>query len=311
MRTATTISVIGHAAALLWAIAWFGAKPYDATPTEALPVDIISAAEFSQITAGSKDAPKAAATKPMVEKVAEAKPVDNPAPKVVDKPEITTASALMPETPPEPVAEPKPAPATQAPPEPKPQEAEKKPDPKPDPIAEALKKDDSKKPEPKKQEAKIPPPPKKPPPQPKADPKLFQHIEDLLDKRAPQRHLAAGEALNPTATLGTSTGRAPELSQSWKDVLMARLQNCWNPPVGVFEAKDLVVNVQFLLKQDGSLSAEPVVRTRSGHPMFQVAAEAAVRAVRACAPYAFLPLNQYEAWKDIDVDFDPKIMNHG
>src|SRR5215813_8717930 len=123
MRTGLTISVIGHAAALLWAIAWFGAKPYDTTPTESLPVDIISAAEFSQITAGSRNAPKAAAAKPLVEKVAEPKPVDKPAPKVVDKPEIVAASALMPDPPPEPVPEPKPAPAAQAPPEPKPKEA--------------------------------------------------------------------------------------------------------------------------------------------------------------------------------------------
>jgi colicin import membrane protein len=296
MRTGLTISVIAHAAALLWAAVSFGGKPYPVAPIDSLPVDIVSAAEFSQMTAGSKTAPKAAAQKPLVEKIAQPKPVDDPAPKVVDKPEIVTASAQP--------AEPKPEPK---PPEPKPKPAEKKPEPKIDPIAEALKKDEAKKPEPKKEEAKIPAPPKKPP-QPKFDPKQIEQRLALFDKREAQRQAAAGDVLNPLAGLGTSTGTAARLSQNEIDALRARLRQCWNLPAGAADAKDLNVEVRILLRQDGSLSADPTVLNRSSNPFFQVAAESALRAVRTCAPFDFLPVAKYEAWKDIEINFDPQYM---
>jgi len=308
MKTGLTISAIGHAAVLLWAVVSFGAKPPPALPLDSLPIDIISTAEFSELMAGSKTAPKTPAPKPLVEKIAEPKPVDNPAQKVVDKPEIVTASALMPEAPPEPkLPEPKPAPVPQAKPEPKPQEAEKKPEPKTDPIAEALKKD-NKKPEPKKEEAKIPVPQKKPPPQPKFDPQQIEQRLALLDKRIPQRQAAAGEILSTTAALGTSTGTAPRLSQNELDALRARLAQCWTLPAGATDAQDLNVEVQILLRQDGSLSAEPRVLNRSSNPFFQVAAESALRAVRTCAPFNFLPVAKYEAWKDIEINFNPQYM---
>src|SRR5262245_62160032 len=230
MRTGLTISSVGHAAALLWALVSFGAKPLTAVPVDSLPVDIISATEFSQITAGQKAAPKMAEAKPVVEKVAPVKPVDNPAQKVVDKPEITTASAFA-ETPPdpqppEPKPEPKARPEPKPPepekkPEPKPQEAEEKPEPKPDPIAAALKRQDIKNTVPKKQDAKLPTRPEKkpPPPQPKFDPRQMEQRLALLDKRAPQRHASAGDVLNTTASLGTATGTAPRLSQNELDAL--------------------------------------------------------------------------------------------
>jgi len=309
MKTGLTISVIGHAAALLWALVSFGAKPYEPAPIDSLPVDIISAADFSTLTAGSKTAPKAEVPKPLVEKVAEPKPVENEAAKVVDKQEIVTASAQAADPAPEPKPpEPKPAPAPQAKPEAKqPQEAEKKLEPKPDPIAEALKKEEAKKPEPKK-EAKVPVPVKKPPPQPKFDPKQIEQRLALIDKRAPQRLAAAGESLNTLPTLGASTGNAQRLSQNEIDALRARLRECWNLPAGAADAKNLNVEVRILLRQDGSLSAEPTVLNRSSNPFFQVAAESALRAVRTCAPFNFLPVAKYESWKDIEINFDPQFM---
>jgi colicin import membrane protein len=293
MKTGLTISVVGHAAVLLWTLVTFGAKPYASAPTDSLPVDIISATEFSQMTAGMKTAPKTAPPKQLVEKVAEQKPVDNPADKVVEKPEIVTASAFA--------QEPKPEPKPR---EEKPKEAEKKPPtPKPDPIAEALKKDEAKRKEEAKQQ------PKKP--QPKFDPKQIEQRLALLDKREGQRRAATGETLNPTAGLGTAAGRAVQLSQNEIDALRARLRECWNLPAGATDAKDLNVEVRILLKQDGSLSADPRVLNRSTNPFFQVAAESALRAVRTCAPFDFLPVAKYESWKDIEINFDPQYMFRG
>jgi len=294
MKTGLTISTVLHALVLLWGLYNFAPRPLEAAATDSLPVDIISATDFSRMIAGNREAPKAEVPKPLAEKVAEPKPAENPAPKVVEKPEIIPTAAA---TPPE------------AKPEPKKEAERKQPEPKVDPIAEALKKDEAKKPEPKKQEAKVPAPPKKPPPpQQKFDPKQIEQRLALLDKREAQRHAATGDVLNPTVGLGTSTGTAPRLSQNEIDALRARLRECWNLPAGAQDAKDLNVEVRIMLRQDGSLSADPTVLNRSANPFFQVAAESALRAVRTCAPFSFLPIAKYEAWKDIEINFDPQYM---
>jgi colicin import membrane protein len=290
----------------MWGLVSFAVKPLDAEPAESLPVDIISATEFSQLTAGSKTAPKADTPKPLVEKVAERKAPDDPAQKVAEKPEIKTASA---EPPPPPEPAPKPVPS-EAKSEPKPQKDKSE----PDPIAEALKQEQAKQKaeEKKREEAKKKEEAKKreeakKKEQPKFDP---NRIAALLDKRAPQRQAAAGDIINHTAALGVPTGTAATLSQSEIDALRAQIQACWNPPAGAVEAKELIVKVRLMLNQDGSLSADPILLNRGGHPFFQVAAESALRAIKRCQPYK-LPIVKYDIWKDVEVTFDPRDMFRG
>src|SRR5207248_8092612 len=104
MKSGITISTVLHAIVLLWGLITFATKPFEAAATDSLAADIISATEFSQLTAGSRNAPKAEVPKPLVEKVAEAKPTETAAPKVVDKPEIIATAS----TPPQPKPEPEP-----------------------------------------------------------------------------------------------------------------------------------------------------------------------------------------------------------
>lgn len=313
MKAGWTISAALHGAVLAWGLVTFATKPLSAPPPDFISTDIISASDFSQITNGIKTAPKAEAPKPLVEKVAEAKPVEEQNAKIVDnKPEIVaTSDRIEPPKPPEPEkkkAEPKPVPIPQAKPEPK-QAFAKEPEQKIDPIAEALKKD-TKKPDPKtQQKAETQPKKVEPPkPQPKFD---ASRIAALLDKRDPQRKSATGDTLSNTPALGTATGTAVALSQNEIDALRARLRQCWNVPVGVAEARDLVVTVRIQFKQDGSLLTEPRLMNSGSHPAFLTASESALRAVRTCAPYTFLPAAKYEAWKDVIVDFDPRDMFRG
>ena len=49
----------------------------------------------------------------------------------------------------------------------------------------------------------------------------------------------------------------------------------------------------------------------SGHPVFQVAAEYAVRAVIKGAPYTFLSASTYDVWKDLEINFNPREMFGG
>jgi colicin import membrane protein len=293
MKPGLTISCVGHAAALLWGLVAFSVRPNDVPPVESLPIDIVSATEFSQMTAGSKTAPKAETPKPLVDKVAEPKPAKEPAPKVVEKPEITTASA------PPPVPEPKPAE----------QQEKKDPDPKVDQIAEALKKEEAKKQAQPKPEAKIPTPPKKPPRQsPKFD---ADRIAALLDKREPQRRSAAGETLSSTPALGTPTGNAPKLAQSELDALRARLIQLWNPPGGLINPEEFVVQVRIRLNPDGRLASPPQILNRGNGTLFAATRDSVVRAILRGQPFDMLSPAKYEAWKEIEINFDPREVYRG
>lgn len=303
-------SIALHVAVLGWGIVSFAARPMEATPVESMPVDIISADQLSKITAGTrtgqKDKPK-----PLVEKVADAaNQVDDPIGKITDKKEVVTAAS--PEPPPKPVDKPvekKPDPPKQAAEqkdEPKP--VEKKPDPpKVDPIAEALKKDDSKKPPPKPQAKAAPPQP----PKPKQDYKFDQsRIAALIDKRDPTRQAVTGATLNASAALGTARGTSQTLSQSELDALRARLTKLWNLQAGTEHPEELVVDVRIRLTPDRRLAAPPEVVSRGTSPRYQAAADAALRAVLAGQPFDMLQTATYDQWKDMIVTFDPREMFH-
>ena len=288
------MSGVGHAAVVLWSIWSLSARPLPAVPSEALPVDIVSVSEFTQMTAGNKSAPKAEPQKPLVEKIAEANPVDDPAAKVVEKKEVKAAR----EPPPAPEAKP-------AEPEPEKKQAEAP----PDPIADALAKDEAKKPEPKKADAKPPTPPKKPnPPTPKFDPK---QVAALLDKRDSTRLAAAGETLNNAPSLGLSNGTAAQLSLSELEALRARLAQLWTVPAGAKDPQELVVLIRIKLNRDGKLAAPPVVLTSGKSPLFIAARDSAVRALFRGQPYDMLKPEHYEQWKDVEITFDPRDMIRG
>jgi colicin import membrane protein len=294
MRPGLTISCVGHAAVLLWGLVTFSVRPMDATPAESLPVDIVSATDFSEMMAGSKTAPKAETPKPLVDKIAEPTPAKQPAPKVVEKPEITTASAEPP-----PLPEPRPA-----------EQPEKKdPDPKLDQIAEALKKEEAKKQAPPKPQAKVPTPPKKPVQQaPKFD---AQRVAALLDKRDPQRRAAAGDVLNSTPTLGADTGTAARLSQSELDALRARLIQLWNPPGGLINPEEFIVRVRIRLNPDGRLAGPPQVLNSGNGTLFAATRDSAVRAVLRGQPFDMLSPAKYDSWKEIEINFDPRDVYRG
>jgi colicin import membrane protein len=278
-RASSAISAGLHAAVLLWALVSFSGKTLEATPVDALPIDLVSEKDFSEMTKGVKTAPKAEIPKPLVEKIEQPKPAETPTPKVTEKKEI--------------------APAVEKTPEPQPQ-------PKPDPIAEKLKKQEQ-----QKQEAKQEPlPPKKPPQkqQPKFD---ADKIAALLDKRDPQRHAAAGETLSSTPTLGTAMGNAAHLSQSEIDALRSRLMSLWNPPVGIQNPEEFIIRVRIRLDKEGKLSAPPIVLSSGSGPLYNSARDSAVRAVFQGQPFTMLKPDHYEIWKDIEVNFDPRDMFRG
>src|SRR5262245_39289114 len=179
-------SIAVHVIVLGWGALTFAARPLQSDMSP-MPIDIISVSEFTELTAGTRNAPKQQPAKPVADQLGAPKAPDDPAAKIA-KTEVHAATDKV-APPPE-----------STPPTPEKKQSE----PQRDLIAEAIKKDLAK-PEPKKAEQKseqkkaeakpekkVEPkaepktPPKKD--QPKFDPR---QVEALLDKRTPQRLAAS------------------------------------------------------------------------------------------------------------------------
>ena len=323
MRVGPIVSILGHVAIFAWAIVGLpGAKPYPAEPVDAMPVELVEIGEITALRLGSKTAPDAEVDRASTVETdtPEAPPVEDAgnsqttqdAPPVPDPGDVAAtpdAGAPPPPTPePEPeVTEPEP-PAEAAeptPPEPAPTPAEQPAEATPTP------------PEPSAAPAQAtrtpktkPTPPKKVTATANAESKFnSDKISALLDKQKP----SGGGTQKPAGqtALGSSKGKTvSEMSQTELDALKGMISRCWNPPVGATDGDELVVKIRFKLNQDGTVSGNPTVENSGSHPFFRAAADSARRAVLRCQPYN-LPIEKYDTWDEVIVNFDPREMYGG
>jgi outer membrane biosynthesis protein TonB len=294
-------SVALHVLVIGWGLVSFSSKAFVSMPEDSLPVEIISADQLAKVTAGMKSGKKDV-PKPLVEKVAEAKPVDDTVGKITEKAPVVT-DTTPPPPPPTPVEKPvekkpdPPKPVAESKPKEEPKPIEKKPDPpKVDPIAEALKKEEPKKPPPKPQAQAVATPPPTPP-KPKPERTFDQSkIAALLDKRDPSRNAATGDTLNSNAALGLSKGKAADNSATWGAMFKSQVERCWKKPYGGIEAQMTEAIFSVKLKQDGSLETTPASISNPSTPYFRVYQESALRAIIECQPYK-LPAAYFDEWK--------------
>ena len=117
--------------------------------------------------------------------------------------------------------------------------------------------------------------------------------QNRIEEAASNAQLSAIEARLATATL--------------ESAIRQMVEACWNVPTGAKDAQDLLVRLRIQLRPDGSLARPPefLDRGRMSDPFYRAAAESAARAVRQCAPFN-LPPDQYELWRDLTFNFDPK-----
>src|SRR6202040_3744578 len=115
-------SVALHVLVIGWGLVSFSSKAFESTEIESIPVEFVTDDQLAKVTAGMKTGKKEN-PKPLVEKVAEAKPVDDAVGKVTEKAPVVTDTS----PPPQPKVEEKPV--------------EKKPDP-PKPVAESKPKEE-------------------------------------------------------------------------------------------------------------------------------------------------------------------------
>ena len=296
MRKSLIASFVLHGAILIAALVVLpNPKEFEVKPQDSIEVDISQITNESKRKATAKvEAPPAKKIAP--KKVEEVKKVD-PAPKVA--PEVKTAAK-------EPVAPPPP----EAPKPDKPKKEE--PDPlDPDPLKALIKKVEEKpkeevkkaevKPEKKVEKKKVE---KKKPELKLDDIAAFLNKEDT-EKTAPQQ--PAEEAGAPELAAADAQGTDDALAATLIDALRQRLTQCWSVPAGAREA-NITVKVKFFLNRDGSVAGLPQILNSSPDPIFAATAQSAVSAVMECKPYDFLPLDRFDIWKDITINFNPNMM---
>jgi outer membrane biosynthesis protein TonB len=286
-------SIVLHVLVLGWAMLSFSTRAFVMPEEDVVAVDVVSADQLSHVTAGMKSGKKEN-PKPLVEKVADAKPIDDAVGKITEKAPVVTDTAPAPQ--PKPVEKPvekkpdPPKPVAETKPKEESKPVEKKPE-TTDPIAEALKKEEKKQP-PKPQAATPPPQPQKP------KERTFDStkIAALLDKRDPSHLAATGETLNSNAALGTTKGAAADNSATWGAMFQQQVERCWKKPFGGIDSQNPEAAFSIRLKRDGTLEAPPTPEGSPATPYLRVYQESALRAIIECQPY-HLPAAYFEEWK--------------
>ena len=282
-----TLSLLVHA--VIFAVAYFGVPAMQgerAAVDVPVSVEIVTVADVTNVP--SK--PKKVAPKPKQKPKPKPKPPPPPpaAPQgaiekppvpdpVVEKPKAEAVIVPEPEPAPKPAPEPKKAEVKKLTPAPIPPRKPKA----PDSFESVLKTLEQLK--------------KEPPPPPKPDPAVdfSKMMENALD----------------TPTLRNDVG--PVMTISEIDLVRQQIHRCWNLPAGAKDAHKMLISIRVVMNPDGHVRAARVLgqQQMSSDPFYRAMAESALRAVLnpRCQPFK-LPLDKYDRWQTMLLNFDPKEM---
>lgn len=289
MRRAAVISALFHVVVIV--IAFFGLPNLfspDPMPEQPIAVDVVMVEPKMAVKTAKMEPPKA-------------KP--KPKPKQPPKP-----ARMVPPPPPPMAAVPEPAPP---PPKAKPI-AKPKPKPKPKLKAKAKPKP---KPKPKPRVVRKAPKPKA---KPKPPPDRFQALLKNLAKQSQQQRTEEKRKAEPQKKPDIQVASAPppstidrrRLAAGLAQLVEQQIRQCWNIPGGAKDVAEMKIEVRIRLGPDGSLRGAPQIadeRRMQADQVFRTVAESALRALRnpRCTPLR-LPYAQYDIWKDITLNFDPR-----
>lgn len=270
------IALAGHAAllaALSMGLATSTRPPVLNEPMEVSLVEEVALESSAPSPAREAPAPKLAEVEGPVEPAPPTLPVPEPEP-------LPQPKAIEPVPPPSPRPAERPRPPKPAPPQPKPAPAKPSP-PKAAPKAVA------------RAETR---------PAPKPANRPTGRLKGLLDGVGEQDTDSRASA-PPAATISAAA------RSSLAAEVRRQLKPHWKPPTGA-DVELLRTEMSITLAPNGSLTNVQVIRTTgqtdSNRPQVKLHQEQAVRAARIASPFR-LPADLYEAWKQINIDFDARL----
>jgi hypothetical protein len=301
MGQGVIISAVAHVTAVLLAVLFTGANPFDSVATEAIAVDIISPGEVPP------DQPQAEA------------PEAPPAPPQESPPDLFPLfDPAMTSQPPTPLMPPSTATKSSTAGKRAQQAAQPR-------LREQQ--GGSAAPSAAPRAAAEPPPPAAPaPPQAlpvQTPPPAAQETSTETREAAAQ---ATDQATNVAGLFGMPLtlpdGRlgggfdAPatetaKIERGAVDAFRAHLKTCAALPAGISPAEKISLVVRVTLKADGALAAQPTLIEASASPKGPVLLQSLLRGLQKCQPYNMLPADKYQEWKTIDMRFTPADMGEG
>jgi hypothetical protein len=298
MRHGAIISAVGHVAAIVLAVLFTGANPFDSVATEAIAVDIISPSEVPP------DPPQADA------------PETPPQPQV-PPPQFDPRFelALTPQPPPPP-----PSTATK-PVQPAAQQRARD---QQSGGAAASPSGASGAPRASGAAAKPAAPPEglpvQPPPAPAAAAQETGKGGDAAASPATRQTANMADLFGMPLTLpdgrlgGGFDAPAIETSKIERgsvDAFRAHLKTCAALPAGIAPSEKISLVVHVSLNADGTLAGPPTLMEASASPKGPILLQSLLRGLRNCQPYNMLPADKYREWKSLDIRFTPDDMGQG
>ncbi|SHH46423.1 hypothetical protein [Bradyrhizobium erythrophlei] len=89
------------------------------------------------------------------------------------------------------------------------------------------------------------------------------------------------------------------------------LKTCSKLPPSIAPSDNVMIRLRVFMTTAGKLAAEPAVIEGSGNLKGLDLRQSAIDALRACQPYAMLPVDRYGEWKVLDLTFTPQDFGGG
>jgi hypothetical protein len=297
MRQGVIISTVAHVAALLLAVLFTGANPFDSVATEAIAVEIISPGEIPS-DQPQTDAPE---NPPSKESTLDFN-FDLSLAKLLQKPEMPSSPPAT--KPAQQATQPRVREQRSAG-QPPSSSATLQATPKPPPAAPQV----AAKPTPAPPLPMAMPPPTAQEGATEAD-KAGEtdqaiNVADLfgMPLALPDGRLGGGfdAPAIETARIERSAGHA----------FRAHLKTCAALPAGISPSEKISLVVRVALKADGTLAGQPILIEASASPKGPILLQSLLRGLTQCQPYNMLPADKYREWKSLDMRFTPADMGQG
>jgi hypothetical protein len=101
------------------------------------------------------------------------------------------------------------------------------------------------------------------------------------------------------------------LSDDERAALKAQIRKCWKLPATMSAAQTMRVVLRVHLRRDGGLASEPLLIEASASRDGPLLLQTAIRALKECQPFGFLPPDKYREWRILDLSFSPREMAGG
>jgi hypothetical protein len=279
MRPGLIISAVAHGTAVLLAVLFTSASPFNSVATEAIAVDIISPGEV-----------------PPDQR--QATPEEPPGPPKQSPPALDFD--FSPALTPPPTTPPPPAEAKPVQPRVKTAQGARQPA-----SAAAAPRG-----------AAMPPATPQPPAPPVlSQPSAAPNIKEGSDQATSVADLFAMPLALPDGRLGggfdAPAAETARIDRSSVEAFRAHMRTCAALPAGVSPGDNISLVVRVKLKADGTLAGQPTLIEASASPKGPVLLQSLLRGLTKCQPYNMLPADKYREWKSLDMRFTPEDLGQG